>query len=196
MPATPLTRFERAERNKDAILDAAATVFAKRGFAGASIQEFLDLAGATKGGMYYHWQTKLDVATELLTRGAPRWQELLSGLAVGSRGLGALSELWHGVAGALEADVKLLAFVRIFDEIESGASSPLTLLRDQMVTRLQQALVDGEVDERINMARTSTVLIDAMCGVLFTPAPWGREAETAERLDRLWSLLGIGVSAS
>ena len=189
------TRFERAERNRDAILDAAAYFFEQRGYAGTYIQEFLDRAGATKGAMYHYWPTKLDVANELLSRGTQEWQELLNAVPEGIRGVDAIYGMWRALAVALHGSVRLRAFLRIRNEVDAAGLPPLDRLRDEVVVRLQQAIVDGDVSERINTARASAALIDAVYGVLVSPGSWNRDAELESRLDQVWSMLLPGLRA-
>jgi AcrR family transcriptional regulator len=56
-----LTPEARLQRTRDALLDAAITVFAKRGFHGASLDEIAETAGYTRGAIYKHFADKEDV---------------------------------------------------------------------------------------------------------------------------------------
>jgi AcrR family transcriptional regulator len=82
--ATPIGE-ERPERGaaRAAIVDAATTLFAERGFAGVSVQDIADAAGTHKRTVLYHFETKdalyervLDVA---LSRIAAVMREFLAG---------------------------------------------------------------------------------------------------------------------
>ena len=52
------TPERRRQRTRDALLDAAVTVFAKRGFHGASLDEIAETAGYTRGAIYKHFADK------------------------------------------------------------------------------------------------------------------------------------------
>ncbi len=53
-----MARQERAVRTRHAVVQAAAQVFAERGYAAATIAEILDRAGVTKGALYFHFDSK------------------------------------------------------------------------------------------------------------------------------------------
>jgi AcrR family transcriptional regulator len=53
-----LTPERRMQRTRDALLDAATTVFAERGFHGASLDEIAETAGYTRGAIYKHFADK------------------------------------------------------------------------------------------------------------------------------------------
>ena len=61
-----LTREESKEATRRALLDAAAQVFARHGFHGASIDMVAESAGYTKGAVYAHFKTKDDLYLALL----------------------------------------------------------------------------------------------------------------------------------
>jgi AcrR family transcriptional regulator len=55
---TRLTRAESRARTRAHLLEAAAEVFARRGFNGASVEEVADVAGYTKGAVYSNFSSK------------------------------------------------------------------------------------------------------------------------------------------
>ncbi|MDI3408233.1 ScbR family autoregulator-binding transcription factor [Streptomyces cavernicola] len=59
-----MARQERAIRTRRAVLEAAAKVFADCGYAAATVADILKVAGTTKGGLYFHFDSK-----EALARG-------------------------------------------------------------------------------------------------------------------------------
>src|SRR4051794_16367644 len=57
-----------AEQRREAILDAALEVFARRGFNGSSIDEIAQAAGVSKALIYEHFPSKRDLHVSLLER--------------------------------------------------------------------------------------------------------------------------------
>ncbi|GAA3824754.1 ScbR family autoregulator-binding transcription factor [Streptomyces coacervatus] len=53
-----MSRQERALRTRRRILEAAASVFAERGYASAGMAEILEAAEMTKGALYFHFPSK------------------------------------------------------------------------------------------------------------------------------------------
>jgi AcrR family transcriptional regulator len=68
MAVEKLTPERRRERTRNALLDAAAEVFARRGFNGASLDEIAETAGFTRGAIYKHFEDKEDLFFALLDR--------------------------------------------------------------------------------------------------------------------------------
>ena len=61
-----LTRAERKAETRSALLEAAATVFARRGMQQASIDEVAEHAGFTKGAVYAHFKSKEELFLAML----------------------------------------------------------------------------------------------------------------------------------
>jgi AcrR family transcriptional regulator len=63
-----LTRQERRSQTRDRLIDAAATVFARRGFETATLDEVAATAGFTKGAVYSNFASKTDLFIALIER--------------------------------------------------------------------------------------------------------------------------------
>src|SRR5881409_2831591 len=61
-----LTRTERQAQTRADLLEAAARVFARRGFAGASVEAIAAEAGFTRGAFYSNFSSKEELFAELL----------------------------------------------------------------------------------------------------------------------------------
>jgi AcrR family transcriptional regulator len=79
-PAPPirLTRAEKRDQTRAALLTAAAQVFAARGFQATTLDAVAEAAGLTKGAVYSNFQSKDDLIQALLDdrteRDGRRWQ--------------------------------------------------------------------------------------------------------------------------
>jgi AcrR family transcriptional regulator len=71
-PRRRLTQSEAREQTRKALLAAAAEVFARKGFAGASLEEIAEVAGYTTGALYYHFASKQELFVELMRAGWER----------------------------------------------------------------------------------------------------------------------------
>ncbi|HEY5629092.1 MAG TPA: TetR/AcrR family transcriptional regulator [Candidatus Limnocylindrales bacterium] len=65
---TRLDRRSTKERTRERLLDAAASVFARRGIEAASLDEVADAAGYTNGAIYSNFASKTDLVLALLER--------------------------------------------------------------------------------------------------------------------------------
>jgi len=59
---------EKAQNTKNRIMETAEKIILQKGFAGTSIDEIIDNAHITKGGFFYHFKGKNDLALALLQR--------------------------------------------------------------------------------------------------------------------------------
>lgn len=66
MPARRLTRHDKRQANRARILQAARTVFAQRGYHGATIDQIAGEAGLSNGAVYYNFASKEDLFLALL----------------------------------------------------------------------------------------------------------------------------------
>ena len=67
----------KGDLRKQAIVDAAEALFFEKGYAGATIQDILDVLGCSKGSFYHHFESKLQVLMELCRQRAERVTPLL-----------------------------------------------------------------------------------------------------------------------
>jgi AcrR family transcriptional regulator len=70
---TPEQVETRGERSRQVILDAAAPIFAEHGYVGASLNQIILATGLTKGGFYFHFPSKLDLALAVIRDQNDRW---------------------------------------------------------------------------------------------------------------------------
>lgn len=74
---------EEAERTRQAILDAAVTVFSDRGVAKATLQNIAQQADVTRGAIYWHFANKVEIFDALHEHlHSPFIQRILEGLEV------------------------------------------------------------------------------------------------------------------
>ena len=101
-PQARMTQSERRDRTRRALLDAAAQVFARRGYHGAGVEEIAAQAGVTKGALYYNFAGKEDVFLALLDEHLDARLELLADVA--GAGPHALREAARRMAQSLRRD--------------------------------------------------------------------------------------------
>ena len=61
-------KAEQSEATRNALLDAARSLFGERGFAAVSTEEIVRAAGVTRGALYHHFKDKLDLFTAVVER--------------------------------------------------------------------------------------------------------------------------------
>jgi AcrR family transcriptional regulator len=84
MTFEPLTAERRRQQTREYLLQAAATVFAERGFYGASLDEVAAAAGFTKGAVYSNFKNKDDLFLALIEAAYSREMAALHDVIAGS----------------------------------------------------------------------------------------------------------------
>lgn len=64
--------FEKSVRTRARILDAAAEVFSRQGYAGTRLSDIADEAGIKQGSLYYYFDSKDDLVEEMLAVGVQK----------------------------------------------------------------------------------------------------------------------------
>jgi AcrR family transcriptional regulator len=91
-----LTRAEAKARTREQLLDAAARIFARKGYAGASVEEIAESAGYSTGALYSNFAGKQELFLELMSRKAERYRAAVAGILepdAGGDPVAALAEL-------------------------------------------------------------------------------------------------------
>lgn len=94
----------KGDNTKQAILDSAQKLVLKKGFSGTSLDEIIEDAGITKGGFFYHFKGRSDLAVDLLIRYLQQDDKILSSL---------IEKASHYVDDPLQ---RVLVFLKLYTE--------------------------------------------------------------------------------
>ncbi len=122
MNSERLGRHARKELTRRLLIDAAAAVFARRGFDAASLDEIAEAAGFTKGAVYSNFRSKTDLIMALIER--------------------RVAEQAAAIAGALAGATLDEALARLESASDSGTPSDFDWLR--LVTEFWQYAMRNE----------------------------------------------------
>ncbi|MFD8631951.1 ScbR family autoregulator-binding transcription factor [Streptomyces sp. NPDC059533] len=153
----------RAVRTRQAILMAAAKIFEEYGYQAATISQILSEAGVTKGALYFHFQSKEDLAQGVL---AEQDQNL-----VPPNRATKIQELVDAVmlqAHRLATEPIVRAGVRLtMDQRAQGLdrSGPFLRWSEVGVHFLQEAQEQGELLPHVVPAETADVIVGSFAGV-------------------------------
>jgi TetR/AcrR family transcriptional regulator len=138
------------EANAGRILDAALSVFARLGFAGARVDQIADAAGMSKANLLYYFRTKEQLYLAVLKRTLEMWLEPLRELDAGRDPEAALG---HYIARKLDYSRSHPEASRLFAmEIMQGApmlsqvlATDLAELVAAKVTTIERWIEDGRL---------------------------------------------------
>lgn len=182
------------------ILDAAARVFARHGFAGATLDQVAADAGMTKGAVYWHFASKADLYLALMAErvrhqmdGLPTQVQRVAGMANPEEGLATL------LAGILSECVANPEQPRLFLEFVAHSREPQIQERlgqiyqaayresEQLIAGLQQAgLVAAEADPGALAVLFSAILDGLVLTALVSPDRIHIETITPQVARILW----------
>ncbi|MEV0577951.1 ScbR family autoregulator-binding transcription factor [Streptomyces sp. RTGN2] len=156
-----MAQQERAIRTRRAVIEAAAMVFAERGYTAATMAEILQRAGVTKGALYFHFDSKEALARGVIEeqvdpeRWVPRDLRLQEWVDVGMT-------LAHRIPG----DVILLAGIRLSADTQGRArfGSAWPAWTGLITTFLTEAKERGEVLPHVDPAETAECFLGAWVG--------------------------------
>lgn len=159
----PEPKQDRAIRTRHTILTAAAGVFEERGYQAATISEILTAANVTKGALYFHFNSKEQLAQgvlagqdqELTVPNRPcKTQELVD------------TAMLH--AHRLQTDPMVRAGVRLtLDQCADGLdrTGPFHRWTTVITNLLDKAQEQGELLPHVDPTETAEVLVGAFAGV-------------------------------
>jgi AcrR family transcriptional regulator len=188
-----MTRQERAERTRTAILDAAAEVIEERGFAGASLSDILARAGVTKGALYFHFRSKDELAHALLTEQLQVEQPFTD---LADAGLQTAIDLCHELARGLRTSARIRATVRLVVEVGSfPGPTPKACARwiDVVRTYLVAAKDRGDLRQELDPDRVAHWVVAAFLGIQLQSQVLTGRADLHDRVTEMWRIALPGL---
>lgn len=187
-----MAQQERAVRTRRAVLEAAAAVFAERGYAAATIGEILHRAGVTKGALYFHFDSKAALARGVLQAQVsndyhvPRELKLQEWVDAGMT-----------LARRLPKEPMLLAGVRLSADLQSrdvvGSAWPAWA---QVTTSfLAEGKERGEVLPHVVPEETAQVFLGAWIGVQYVSQAMAGWADLETRMSALFNHMLPAITA-
>jgi AcrR family transcriptional regulator len=188
-----MTPDRRRELGTNAMLDAAETVFAKRGFGGASMDEIATEAGFSRAAIYTRFRSKEELLSTVLDRHVEREAEAFAAMGVPSTPLEGAFE-----AAAIFRDRTTLDSVPLNLELRLNALRNPDLRRriaevDRSVTKRMAQLIEQNMRGKgrhpdIPAEDLADIGRAAVAGLMQSAA---LEELTAERFERLIETLFV-----
>lgn len=187
-----MAQQERAVRTRRAVLEAAAAVFAERGYAAATIGEILARAQVTKGALYFHFDSKAALAQGVLQAQVttdyhvPRELKLQEWVDAGMT-----------LAKRLPQEPLLLAGVRLSADLQGrevfGSAWPAwTELTAAFLTEAKER---GEVLPHVVPEETAQVFLGAWIGVQYVSQAMAGWADLEVRMSALFNHMLPAITA-
>ncbi|MDQ1047458.1 ScbR family autoregulator-binding transcription factor [Streptomyces sp. V4I2] len=168
-PVRQEPKQQRSIRTRVQILEAAAVVFARSGFADVTLLDIAEQAGVTKGAVYFHYANKEAIAIAVSEEYFARLGALSAGVRrLKAPPLQATVKLLNRVAVALRDDTLFQAAVRLHLDRHQITSGLPTRPFVDFITHCQDLLAEakevGQLPEDADPEKLARVLVAAFFG--------------------------------
>ncbi|MCA9957872.1 MAG: TetR/AcrR family transcriptional regulator [Chloroflexota bacterium] len=176
------------DMRKQQIIEAAAAVFARKGFYQASMDDIVQESGLSKGGLYWHFKSKDDIVTAVLDQFFSAEMDEINEILMAPL---SVSEKLRQLVTQMMADTveELNAYLNIWLEFYAVAAREGSF-RDRMLVYMQQFIelfalliqqgMDNEEFRPINARETAITLTAQFEGLILL---WAIDPETMNLLQ-------------
>ncbi|MFF7651371.1 ScbR family autoregulator-binding transcription factor [Streptomyces sp. NPDC007983] len=184
---------ERAEQTRRSLLEAAASLFDERGYAGTSISDITARSGHTSGAIYFHYTSKERLALAVVQEHFATWPPLIqrhTGLRVPA--LEQLVRLSFAVARAFRDDIVVRAGARLWTErslIAAPFPPPFIGWIDAVGAMLERAHGEGELAAHVDPLPAARTIVCAFFGLHTVSEALDGRRLVEDHLAELWTLL-------
>ncbi|WP_165350339.1 ScbR family autoregulator-binding transcription factor [Xylanimonas protaetiae] len=190
----------RAIATRKGIVDAAASVFVRHGYAGASISEIADEAGITKGAVYFHFRSK-----ELLARAVVDAQDELAtqvrerSVAGSPSAVAMLVAMVRELGVLMRDDVVARASMRLAVEVPTGELEDVGGTYEAWIGPTEhvigQAVAEGDLRAGLDAAALARFLVAAFTGMQTVSVATSQLEDLMPRLREMWAIVLPGIVA-
>jgi AcrR family transcriptional regulator len=196
-------RAQRSEARHESILQAAAKLFAERGFAKTPVEEIAMEAGVSKGLVYVYFESKDDLLETVLERAVTAWSQATM------RGASGLASPMGVIVAGLRSSVAHVSGDPILRGI-LGQDLSAAVLPDRRLKRgkligqyiattcmaLELAVENGEIREDIDLDHTAELIWMIHDGIIRTSSSASRShdgSDTRALVDAAVDLIQRGL---
>ncbi|MFF2272069.1 ScbR family autoregulator-binding transcription factor [Agromyces sp. NPDC058136] len=188
-----MVQQERARVTRERIMIGAADVIRRSGYANATLGEIGDAAGVTKGALYFHFQSKEDIARALVEEQHRITREAAAEiLASGGTPVEMMMRLCMDLASRLVDDPIVRAGIRLTTDTSTFETPLQDPYRDWMATfaeLAQRAAEQGETTGRIPADKLAQFIIPAFTGVQLVSETFTSRKDLPARVLEMWQIL-------
>ncbi|NEB81514.1 TetR/AcrR family transcriptional regulator [Streptomyces sp. SID14478] len=186
---------ERAVRTRRAILDAAAEVFADRGYPNVTIKDIADSASMTKGAVYFHFSNKEAIAVAVVEELYRRLNHAIAPALAGERTSPAtVADVLLHTARGFRDDPYIEAGARLQIErphIKVELPVPYIEYEGLLAELLEECRAAGNLAVSIAPGALARVLVAALFGAQHISWVQSERADVVERVEELVQAVGL-----
>ncbi|MCL2534847.1 MAG: TetR/AcrR family transcriptional regulator [Nocardiaceae bacterium] len=191
---------ERARRTRAAIVEAAAVEFGKRGYAAASVNAILEGSHATKGAMYFHFESKEELGRAVLAAALEKFKE------VTDRWMARTDldpfQILHGLIddvarmflsdAIVQAEFRLIIEPEFYSDVQNGGAR---IWGNSARELIQRASRQGLVREGVDTEKFTRVLAASLAGQRYMADLTAQQVDLRERFEESLEVVLAGMAS-
>lgn len=202
MAETALNRkTQQSQDTRDRLIEAAAKLFAERGYTNSSVAAIGDAAGVSRGLINHHFGSKENLLYEVIADLLGEWNELMVPAVEGTRGIGTLHAILESfISFAEQRRERAQLLFRLMSQAFDPSSDMIDEFKkvhrrwiEKSATWWQEGVEDGDIDPSIDHETMATFLIGASRGIVLDSLLAPDKVELRASFDHLWTLFSRGV---
>ncbi len=158
----------------------------------------MERTGATKGAVYFHFRSKLDIARALVDEKYTNWPVIVAEVTgTGLRGLAAAEELTQRVGRVFADDVRVRAAMKLTQTVLPPApeDNPYARWTELVAVFVAQELEDRGLDG-VDPREIAVVAVQAFFGAYMIGHELGRLDRLPGDVTRLWGIIGASLAVA
>jgi AcrR family transcriptional regulator len=183
---------ERAEKTRESILQAAASVFERVGFSAARLEDIADEAQVTKGALYFHFRSKSDLAATVVSAHYAQWADTIAAIdAQHLLPVDAAGALVRAAARSYQGSVIARAGGRLANEqlIDTELAPPYVAWIDYLTKLLKRGKRRGDVRADLDCAAAARSVVASYFGIAQMSTRLHGANDLTKRIAEWWTLI-------
>lgn len=186
-------RQVRAEVTRESVLQGAATIFVRDGYADANLGDIIEEAGVTKGALYFHFGSKEELARGVIDSGYLRFEAAAeSKMDRRSPALETLIDLSVLHVDMSETDSVVRAMFRLLVEIgdyQGTEHRPYEIWQNNLQELAGRAAEEGDLVEDVDVHAVSLLLLEQAMGARIMANALKATERLAEQTGAMWRMI-------
>lgn len=188
---------DRAKATREAILEGAAVVFEEHGYGSASLTQVSEAAQVTKGALYFHFQSKEELARAVIEEQHRVGLEHSAAVLAGNHsGLTTMILMCRAFGLQLINEPVVKAGIRLTFEAETFGQ-PVRGPYEDWIAVMEQLVIQGKEENQIRPTVDPAVLaryvVASFTGVQMVSDVLTGRADLMQRIEEMWALLLPGI---